>query len=113
MEVKFKIWIESNDEVLFGKGRESLLEAIVECKSLNGAAKKLNMSYRAAWGRLKASEKRLGIKLVETTPEQRGMTLTENAKQLLEKFRKLENRTNKFIEKTVDKLDLFSHLQSK
>ncbi|MBT8490601.1 MAG: LysR family transcriptional regulator [Deltaproteobacteria bacterium] len=65
MKIKYKIWLEKDERVLFGHGREALLKAIEECQSLNAAAKKLNMSYRAAWGRLKASEDRMGCKLVE------------------------------------------------
>lgn len=65
IKLKYKIWLEKEGQVLFGHGREALLKAIEECESLNAAAKKLNMSYRAAWGRLKASEERMGCKLVE------------------------------------------------
>ena len=113
MEIKYKIWIEEDGEVVFGKGRESLLDAIEECKSLNKAAKKLGMSYRGAWGRLKASEKRLGIKLVENSPDHKGMNLTEEARRILEKFRELECETGSFIDKTVCRLGLFSRMQPK
>lgn len=65
INIKHKIWLEKDGRVLFGHGRDKLLKAIEECQSLNAAAKKLNMSYRAAWGRLKASEDRMGCKLVE------------------------------------------------
>ena len=111
MEIKYRIWIEEGDKVLFGKGRENLLGAIEECKSLSAAAKKLKMSYRAAWGRLKASEERLGIKLVENSPDRKGMRLTDEARQILEKFEKLERETDVFIEKTVHKLGLLSLMQ--
>jgi hypothetical protein len=66
VKIKHKIWLERDGKVVFGKGREELLKAIEECHSLNAAAKKLQMSYRAAWARLKASEDRAGIKLVES-----------------------------------------------
>ena len=66
MEIKYKIWLEKDGKVIFGHGRVELLQAVEECHSLNAAAKKLNMSYRAAWGRLRASEERLGIKLIES-----------------------------------------------
>ncbi|MBI4798570.1 MAG: LysR family transcriptional regulator, partial [Desulfarculus sp.] len=59
------MWLERDGRVLFGQGRQELLAAIVETGSLAGAAQKLGMSYRAAWGRLKASEERLGLALVE------------------------------------------------
>lgn len=66
MEIKYKIWIEKDGRVLFGHGRDDILQTIDGERSLNAAAKKLGMSYRAAWGRLRASEERLGIKLVGT-----------------------------------------------
>ena len=97
VKIKHKIWFERNGEVLFGHGRSVLLRAIEECGSLNSAAKKLNMSYRAAWGRLKASEQRLGIKLVQMDAAGGGMHLTKNAKELLDKFDRFEMETEKFL----------------
>ena len=61
MKISFKVWLEEEDHrVRFGEGRSQLLQAIADHGSLAQAAKKMNMSYRAAWGRLKASEDRLG-----------------------------------------------------
>jgi molybdate transport system regulatory protein len=70
------------------------------------------MSYRAAWGRLKASEERLGIKLVINRPDHKGMDLTDEAREILEKFRELEHKTGSFIEKTRRKLGLFHLMKS-
>lgn len=81
------------------------MKAIDECKSLNAAAKKLNMSYRAAWGRLKASEERLGIKLVVHASGQ-ALTLTDEARNLLSEFEKLENKLNSLIAESGSKLSL-------
>lgn len=111
MEIKYRIWIEGEGRVLFGKGRENLLRAIEECKSLSAAAKKLNMSYRAAWGRLRASEERLGIKLVVNSPDHKGMTLTDEARQLLEEFSILERKTALFIKKTAGNLEFLYRLE--
>jgi molybdate transport system regulatory protein len=100
MEIKYKIWFEKDGKIVFGHGREELFQAIDECHSLNAAAKKLNMSYRAAWGRLKASEERLGVKLVESDTAKKGMTLTPAGKALLDKFRQLENDAEAYLRKT-------------
>lgn len=98
MEVKLRIWIEKNGQLLFGRGRETLLLAINETGSLSQAAKKLNMSYRGAWGRLKASEDRLGVKLTERAGKKRsGMELTKEGKELLEKYRMLREETEEFL----------------
>ena len=46
MEIKYKVWIEKNGKVVFGKGRDDILKAIDEQRSLNAAAKKLEtVSY--------------------------------------------------------------------
>ena len=98
MEIKYKLWLEKNGRVIFGPGRFELLEAIEECQSLSAAAKKLKMSYRAAWGRLRASEDRLGIPLVELTDNRQGMHLTEEAKKMKDAFVELEKKMNALLE---------------
>jgi molybdate transport system regulatory protein len=55
------------------------------------------MSYRAAWGRLRASEDRLGIPLVELTDNRQGMRLTEEAKKLKNAFVELEKKMDKLL----------------
>lgn len=97
MEIKYKIWIEENGKVIFGKGRDEILKSIEEQHSLNAAAKELGMSYRAAWGRLKASEERMDKKLVETSDKEKSLQVTSQAKSIIERFEKLE----KDVEKTL------------
>ncbi len=97
MEIKHKIWIEKNGKVVFGKGRDNILKAIDEQRSLNAAAKKLEMSYRAAWGRLKASEERMGMKLVDIGLHDKSMQLTPQARAIIERFEKLENDVEKLL----------------
>jgi molybdate transport system regulatory protein len=104
MEIKYKIWLENNGKVIFGKGRKELFLAIDECRSLKGAAEKLNMSYRAAWGRLKASEERLGKKIVDVDPLRRGMQLTEEARTLLRDYDKLEKDIEQLLARDRAKL---------
>ncbi len=106
MKIKHKIWLERDGKVVFGKGREELLKAIEECHSLNAAAKKLQMSYRAAWARLKASEDRAGIKLVESDGLGKGMHLTPEAKELLTRFKALESETQALMEKFSSQFSL-------
>jgi molybdate transport system regulatory protein len=104
MEIKHKLWLERDGHVIFGPGREGMLKAIEECHSLSAAAKKLRMSYRAAWGRLKASEERLGIKLVEMDNVKHGMHLTDEAKKLIDCFDQLERDIASILNETHDKL---------
>lgn len=102
MEIKYKIWLESDCRVVFGQGRRELLEAIDECRSLNAAAKKLSMSYRAAWGRLKASEERLGFKLVDHVAGE-AMRLTEEGRVLLAEFKALDEQIKALVQEAGPK----------
>ena len=97
MEIKYKIWIEENGKVIFGKGRDEILKSIEEQHSLNAAAKELGMSYRAAWGRLKASEERMDKKLVATSEKEKSLQLTDQARVIIERFEKLEEEVERIL----------------
>jgi len=104
MKMMHKLWLEKDGKVIFGKGRDALLKAIDECHSLNAAAKKLNMSYRAAWGRLRASENRMGLKLVEIEPSGKGMHLTATARLLIKQFDELDENIDALLDKASKEL---------
>lgn len=95
LTVKSKIWIEDEDgAVVFGGGRLRILSAIEEHGSILAAAKVLGMSYRAMWGKIKATEERLGQPLlVKRTGGAHGggSEITSFAHALVERFRHLEN----------------------
>lgn len=95
--IKSKIWIEDEDgKVVFGAGRLMILLAVKRHGSLHAAAKELVMSYRAVWGKLKATEERLGQPLLmKRTGGSRGggSALTPFAETLLERFQQLEGLT--------------------
>ena len=85
------MWIaDQSGDVLFGMGRVKILEAIEQHGSINAASKALKMSYRAVWGRIKATEERLGRKLVVRTTggaSGGGSELTSYAKDLIQEFK--------------------------
>ncbi len=61
----FRLWLSADDHTSpFGQGRWQLLEAIAREGSLRAAAARLQISYRKAWGDLRATEQALGVKLV-------------------------------------------------
>ncbi len=102
MKVKFKIWLEEKGGVAFAEGRRMLLEAVDRLGSLNAASKELGMSYRAAWGKVKATEKALGIKLLNVATGGKGgggATLTPEAKELISKYKKFDNRVALLVER--------------
>lgn len=87
--IRSKIWIEDEQgNVVFGEGRYRILEIVDRLQSLQAAANELKMSYRAVWGRIRASEERLGQSLV--TREGKGSRLTPFAAKLMTQYRKLQ-----------------------
>lgn len=66
IEPKSKVWIEVDGKYLMGDGRAMLLEEIDRHGSISGAARRLEMSYRHAWGYIRKIEERFGMKVVET-----------------------------------------------
>jgi len=95
INLKLKIWIEKGGKTVFGFGRWELLRLTYELGSLHKAAEKLGISYRSAWGKIRDTEKRLGIQLLERTIGGKsggGSVLTDGAKALLEEYRRLDDR---------------------
>jgi molybdate transport system regulatory protein len=101
MELKVKWWLEEDGGLVLGKGRCMLLEAIDRQGSLREAARQCGISYRAAWGKLRASERRLGEALVNTRPGKRGMTLTPRARELLRVFHRIDEELHERTEAIV------------
>lgn len=97
LKIKSKIWIEdASGKVVFGAGRLVILLAVQRHGSLHAAAKELGMSYRAVWGKLKATEERLGQPLVAKRvggSRGGGSVLTPFAETLLERFQQLDALT--------------------
>lgn len=104
MRIRYKVWIERQDRVLFGHGRLELLLALDRKGSLAQAAAEMGMSYRAAWGRLKASEERLGFPLVEHGPRgKRNSQLTPQGRALLDWLAELENDLDRFLDQALER----------
>ncbi len=102
MKVNFKIWIEQDGNVAFAEGRRMLLESVERLGSLNAAAKELGMSYRAAWGKIKATEKTLGLKLLDVTTGGKGgggAKLTNDARKLVSSYNNYVKKMSKIVEK--------------
>jgi molybdate transport system regulatory protein len=108
MKVRTKVWIEDDHgKVVFGAGREHMLEAINRLGSMNKAAKALKMSYRALWARIKSTEDRAGAKLVTTRPgggKASGTSLTPTGKRFLKSFKLLEDSVHQRSDQEFDKI---------
>lgn len=107
LKIKSKLWLEVDGRPVFGRGRRFLLEAIDKSGSINQAAKKINISYRKAWGYIKAMEERLGIKLIDRQIGGRsggGATITEDARRFLKRYEALEKGIQEFVDERFNKI---------
>ena len=90
MKFAYKIWIEKDGNTVFGMLIYTLLELVAETGSLHKAAQELRMSYRAAWGKIRDYEERLGIGLLEKGRHGRtGARLTPEAEMILKHFQEI------------------------
>ena len=112
--VKSKLWIEDeNGEAVFGEGRLRILEAIEKHGSIHAAAHELQMSYRALWGKIQTTERRLGQPLLKRKTggiKGGGSALTPFAKLIVERFRKLKGLTEEAMDRFFE--DFFTPEES-
>jgi molybdate transport system regulatory protein len=98
--VRSKIWIERDEVVVLSDWRVELLEAIDAHGSLRRAAEQLNVPYRTAWDRVKATESALGIRLVETESggaNGGGSHLTPQAREVCRRFRRVTSGVSEVL----------------
>jgi molybdate transport system regulatory protein len=89
MQPEVKVRVLEDQRAVFGDQEMRLLEAIARQGTLAEGAGGLGLSYRAAWGRIKAMELAMGTKLVESTVGGSGggsTRLTEPARSLLDRY---------------------------
>ena len=102
MEVRSKIWLAVDGEAVFGSGREALFKAIDRLGSINKAARDINISYRKALSYIQLMEQRLDIKLVKRQTgglNGGGASLTDNAREFMQKYEKLEEGVNEMLDR--------------
>jgi len=106
-QIRSKIWIEDQSRnVVFGLGRLKILDAIDRLGSIQAASKELKMSYRALWGRIRATEERLNRPLLIRNKGGRsggGSQLTPFALSLLVYFRHLHQRISDLSDSEFEK----------
>ena len=105
--VNIKLWLDDNDTILLGAGQAELLHRVGELGSLKKAAESMNMSYRAAWGRMKRIEAALGLPLLAATGARRdGYQLTAEGSALVQAFRRWHEDVRRYALETASALPL-------
>ena len=100
-EARARLWVVVGGLNALGPGKVRLLEAIAATKSLSAAAKRLRMSYRAAWKHLRFIEERTRITVVEPRRGGRdggGTDLTPQGKALLDAYRNFHREVEEHTE---------------
>jgi molybdate transport system regulatory protein len=96
LEIRSKIWIERRGQgnVVLSEWRVDLLEAIESHGSLSRAAEALDIPYRTAWERVKATEGEIGFRLLDSESggqDGGGSRLTPQARDLCRRFRRVSS----------------------
>jgi molybdate transport system regulatory protein len=88
-----------SDDAYVGPGRADLLELIAETGSIAEAAKRMDMSYKRAWGLVQALNEGFGTPLVETTRggKEQGASLTAAGAEVLARYRSMQQKTRDAI----------------
>lgn len=84
LQSHIRLVISGNDDFsnAFGPGTAELLRGVQNKKSLNQTIKEMGMSYSKAWNSIRATEKALGVTLLERHGVH-GSSLTKEGEEIL------------------------------
>lgn len=116
MRFVYKMWFEMEDKSVFGMGLFRLLTLVRQTGSLHKAAQELKMSYRAAWGKIRVAEGKLGVDLLEKGRHGRtGAHLTDKGMFMVVQFEGLLQDMEAFVSKghLAKRIDRIKHITAK
>jgi molybdate transport system regulatory protein len=103
--MRLHLWLETPEGLFFGIGRAQLLAQIETHGSLKQAATELGMSYRAAWGKIRATETALGQKIIQRSGHRRqGHALTAFGKQLMDRYNQWYEAVERYAAASAENL---------
>ena len=105
-----RIRIPFGDDYAIGPGKADLLEAIQRTRSISGAGRALKMSYRRAWLLVDTMNRCFQQPLVETATggaSGGGARVTELGRDVLRRFRAIENKASESISEDLVELAKF------
>lgn len=106
MKLNYKLWLEENNNKLFGDGPADILRLVDKLGSLSKAAAKINMSYSQAWKLIDSLEEKLGFKLLEKQvggSEGGGSILTKRGRLLMDTFLNFRSEARREMSKLETK----------
>ncbi|OUR91130.1 molybdenum transporter [Flavobacteriales bacterium 34_180_T64] len=108
-KIKSRIWIETENHILLGEGRVTLLKAIEETGSLSKAAKSIGMSYKKAWSLIDAVNRRAEKPVTTSSIGGKGgggAILTPYGKSLVDAFETINKNCWKFLDEQISKISI-------
>ncbi len=107
MEPRIKLWLENDGGVAISGYRVRLLKHVAETGSLAEAARRMGLSYRRAWGKVKEMETNLGIALVRSEAGGPGggrTRLTAEAERLVALYPRFEADAEREVRRRFSKI---------
>ena len=99
--VKSKIWLERDDEKVFGAGPLDLLRRVERTGSLLQAAEEINMSYSHAWSLVRSLETKLGFPLLLKQAGGKGgggSVLSNEGLKLADRYERFQGEADRMIQ---------------
>jgi molybdate transport repressor ModE-like protein len=103
MQIRFKVWLESEGIPLLSMGKYLLLKEVEKTGSIKEAAQNLGIPYKKAHSQLKLLEERLGFKILQRE-RGKGTVLTEEGKKLLNLYGEILEEFQRVARKLEEKL---------
>ena len=103
------MWLEAKGRPVLGPGRVELLQCIDEQGSISRASRLMKITYRKAWGQIKAMELQLGLPLVRKQTGGAGgggAHLTPEARELLVDYLQLAHGIGDEVDRRFRKIFL-------
>jgi molybdate transport system regulatory protein len=104
-----RVWVETADEKILGRGRVELLERIQASGSIRQAALQMKMSYKQAWDLVNHMNDRFGQPLVISHRGGKGggnAVITDHGLKVISHFRTLEQKLQEFLIQNTQNLTL-------
>ncbi len=95
-----RIWIETPDGKMLGRGRVELLERIKNSGSIRQAALQMKMSYKQAWDLINHMNENFGSPVVVSKRGGKGggnAIVTENGLRAIDQFHVLQEKFREFL----------------
>lgn len=115
LELKSSLWVDKDHRGFFGMGRIELLELIGELGSISKAAKKMKMSYKAAWDAVSEMNSLSEEPLVERSSGGKGgggTKLTKKAKELIDLYKIVRREHERYLQRLEAHIESLDDLYS-